>query len=163
MTPPVTIRRAVASDAIALARLRYEFRASLGEPVESEAAFIARCAAWMIAQLDRADGWRAWVAVATDVEGMIWSFSIPKIPNPLDEAERHTYISSFYVRSERRGAGIGTALLRQCLADGDANGTDVAFLWPTPASREWYRRNGFSSNDDLMQRRTPDGERLDGN
>ncbi len=46
------IRRAQSADAPLLARLRYEFRASVMAVEETEAAFLDRCIPWMTARLN---------------------------------------------------------------------------------------------------------------
>src|SRR5678816_1113085 len=58
--PAVIIRAAQPADAPVLARLRYEFRASEDPVVEPEADFLARCTAWMAAQLAPGGSWRCW-------------------------------------------------------------------------------------------------------
>src|SRR6185312_9886812 len=96
---PATIRSAAPGDALALARLRFEFRAQRGQPVETEAAFVARCHEWMARELTAGGPWHCWVAERDgEVVGQIWLQVIEKIPNPLAEAERHGYISNVFVR-----------------------------------------------------------------
>jgi ribosomal protein S18 acetylase RimI-like enzyme len=155
---PAQLRPAVPADARALARLRYTFRAALGTVAESEAAFLPRCEAWMAERLARSASWRCWVAIDEGrVCGMIWLFPLEKIPNPVDEPERHGYISSLYVTPEHRGRGLGSDLLTECLRACDAEGFDAIFLWPTPLSRSLYARHGFVARDDLLERRRSDG------
>jgi GNAT superfamily N-acetyltransferase len=148
------IRPARAGDAAALARLRWEFRASQEPPVESAAAFTARCAAWMEASLEPAGRWRCWLAEqAGRIVGTIWLQLIEKLPNPVGEAERHGYVSSLYVEPGRRGAGLGSRLLGACLDACVADGVDAVILWPTPRSRALYERHGFAVRDDLLELR----------
>jgi hypothetical protein len=56
------IRRADVRDAETLARLRFEFRASLDVPAATIDGFLARAVPWMTARLDRAATWYAWIA-----------------------------------------------------------------------------------------------------
>ncbi len=148
------IRRATGSDAEVLARLRYEFRASLDTPTETLDAFLARSVPWMTARLDRDAAWRAWIA-ERDAEpvGTVWLQLIEKLPNPGVEAEWHGYLSSLYVRECTRGRGIGSALLSAALNECDVHGVDAVMLWPTPESRPLYERHGFGVRDDVMMRR----------
>ena len=75
-----------------------------------EAAFVARCRAWMAERLEDASPWLCWVAEADGyVLGCLWMQSIEKVPNPVDEPERHAYVTSVYVRPDRRGRGLETA------------------------------------------------------
>ena len=45
------IRLAAASDALALAKLRYALRSSTGTAIEDEHAFVERCTLWMVQRL----------------------------------------------------------------------------------------------------------------
>ena len=149
-----SIRLAEPTDAPALARLRYAFRADLGNVIEPEADFLARCTAWMSTRLAAGGGWRCWVADdGGKLVGTLWLQLIEKIPNPVAEAERHGYITSVYVEPARRGAGLGSRLLDTCIQAGTADGVDALILWPSEQSRGLYQRHGFAVRDDLFQRR----------
>ena len=149
----VTIRAATSADAATLARLRYEFRASLGDPDEAEAAFVDRCTAWMRTHLESGTRWRAWVAESSDdIIGAVWIGLIEKMPNPIAEPEEHGYLTSFYVRPTARGAGIGTALLDAALGWCGERGVHAVMLWPTERSRPLYERHGFAPPSALMER-----------
>jgi GNAT superfamily N-acetyltransferase len=150
----VTIRRATALDAPALARLRFEFRAALGDVSEPERDFVSRCTTWMADHLTHGRAWRAWVADdAHGLVGTIWLQLIEKLPNPVSEPERHGYISSLYVRPEQRGGGLGSQLLATALDECRRAGVDAVILWPTPKSRSLYLRHGFAERGDLLGRR----------
>jgi GNAT superfamily N-acetyltransferase len=152
--PEASIRLAQPSDAPALARLRYEFRASQDPSVESEADFLARCTAWMEARLVTGGSWRCWLAEESGrLVGTIWLQLIEKLPNPVGEAERHGYVSSLYVQPSRRGDGLGSRLLDSCLRACVAEQVDAVILWPTPRSRSLYERHGFAVREDLLERR----------
>jgi len=149
-----TIRPGERRDVAALARLRYEFRAGHDTPIESEAEFLARCAAWMEARLVPGGSWSCWLAEeAGRAVGTIWLQRIEKLPNPVDEAESHGYVSSLYVVPSSRGAGLGGRLLDACLGACQAEEMDAVILWPTPQSRSLYLRHGFEVREDLMERR----------
>src|SRR5215475_5614837 len=114
--PELIIRPAELADASALARLRYEFRAGHDTACEAEADFLARCGAWMAARLAGGSRWRCWVMEEADrLVGVIWLQLIEKMPNPGVEAEKHGYISNFYIEPSRRGAGLGSRLMDACL------------------------------------------------
>jgi GNAT superfamily N-acetyltransferase len=150
----VTVREAATADAPALARARWEFRAALAAPAEEEAAFLARCRKWMAERLGTPGAWRCWIA-ETDgaLAGTIWVHFFDKVPNPTAEAERHAYVTNFFVRPESRGAGIGNVLLCAALEACDAAEVDAVILWATPRSRSLYERHGFESGGDLLERR----------
>jgi len=148
------VRQANASDADALARLRFDFRSAIAAAVESESDFRARCSVWMRERLALPGGWLAWVAPdGAEIVGAVWVQLLEKVPNPIGEPERHAYLTNFFVRPARRGRGLGSALLASALSECDRRGVDSVFLWPTPESRPLYARHGFSADGGVMERR----------
>jgi GNAT superfamily N-acetyltransferase len=151
--PEFSLRRAIASDAGKLARLRYQFRAELGAAEEPEPAFLDRCTRWMADRLQR-EGWACWVVdAAGTLRGTLWVQFLEKLPNPVGEPEHHAYFTSLYVQAAHRGGGLGSALLALALEDCTARSVDSVFLWPTPESRSLYQRHGFSDRVGMMERR----------
>jgi GNAT superfamily N-acetyltransferase len=149
----VHVRPATADDAPALAALRWEFRARLGQTDETEPAFLARCTAWMHDRLTAGGAWHAWVAERDGaVLGTIWVGRVEKMPNPTPEPEAHAYVTNVYVRAEARGGGIGTRLLEAALAWCESADLHAAILWPTRRSAALYERHGFARPDALMER-----------
>jgi GNAT superfamily N-acetyltransferase len=149
------VRRARATDAAVLSRLRWEFRASIGAPDETEPEFIERCLPWMRDRLAGNGSWWSWVAEdGGRVVGTVWLQLIEKLPNPVAEPERHGYVSSLYVEPAVRGRGTGSALLTACLEACRELEVDAVILWPTAESRALYLRHGFSVRDDLLERRS---------
>jgi GNAT superfamily N-acetyltransferase len=145
-------RRAIAADAPALARLRYEFRAHLAEANETEAAFVARCEAWMRPRLEAATDWWGWVAgVDNVIVGNAFLHRIEKMPNPVTEYEAHGYVTNVYVRPEFRGCGTGALLLEAALSFARDNDFDAIVLWPTARSRTLYERHGFAETQDILR------------
>jgi len=145
------IRPASSADAGAMAELRWEFRAGRQPPTDTHAAFVKRCGAWMRRELTAVNAWRAWVAVKDGViVGQIWLHTIPKIPNPVAEAEHHAYVSNLYVKPSDRG-GTGTRLLEAALAAARADGADRVVLWPSGRSVTLYLRHGFTHGGDVME------------
>jgi GNAT superfamily N-acetyltransferase len=147
----IDIRQATPADARRLAELRWEFRSAKTAPVETEAAFVARCADWMHDAL-ATGAWCAWVAVdAGAIVGGVWAHLIPKLPNPAIEREQHLYISNMFVAPAARG-GVGTRLLDAAHAFGAEQRVDRVILWPTDRSRTMYQRRGFAPPNDLFER-----------
>jgi GNAT superfamily N-acetyltransferase len=147
------IRRANASDASALAGLRFAFRSSLANPVEPRAEFVSRCAIWMQSHLEDDTHWRAWIAEQDGAAvGTVWLQIVEKLPNPVVERELHAYVTNLFVLPEHRGHGTGALLLSAPLAECKTLDVDTIFLWPTPQSRTLYARQGFTVRDDVMFR-----------
>ena len=150
MSPAVDIRPATPDDARVLAELRWEFRAGRDSAVEERQAFVDRCAAWMASEL-AGTAWRAWVAHQSGrIVGQVWVNLIQKLPNPIDERERHLYLSNLYVQPAARG-GVGTALLETALEWAGDNGVDRVILWPSARSVGLYTRHQFRRDADVME------------
>jgi len=148
----VTIRLATASDAILLARLRYDFRSSTGQVDEEDESFVQRCTPWMQERLEKASLWRCWLAEHNHTPvGNLWAQLIEKVPNPTSEPEYHAYLTNLYVREDCRGHGIGSMLLSTAHAWIKTNDVHAVILWPTKRSRSLYLRHGFSVREDLME------------
>jgi GNAT superfamily N-acetyltransferase len=147
------VRRAIAADANGLAELRFAFRTSLAEPVESRPEFLTRCAAWMRVRLGGETHWRAWILETNaGPVGTVWLQIVEKVPNPVVERELHAYVTNFFVHPDERGRGAGGRLLSAALAECEALGVDTVFLWPTSQSRALYERHGFATKDSVMFR-----------
>ena len=145
------IRAASPADADRLAELRWEFRAGRAPTIEPREAFVTRCAAWMARELAPEHAWRAWVAEGDGtIVGHVWVQTIEKIPNPVQEGERHAYLSNFYVQPSARG-GTGARLLETALAGARADGIDRVILWPSARSITIYARHGFTHQGDVME------------
>ena len=150
MSAAFEIRAATPDDARTLAELRWEFRAGRDPAVEEHQAFVDRCAAWMASEL-AGTAWRAWAADQSGrIIGQVWVNLIQKLPNPIDERERHLYLSNLYVQPTARG-GVGTALLETALDWAGANGVDRVILWPSARSVGLYTRHQFRRDADVME------------
>lgn len=149
----VVVRRADASDAGELARLRFAFRAEVGDRiVEDEGAFLLRCTRWMESRLESETRWQCWVAQRErHIVGHVWLQIVEKVPNPVDEPEEHAYITNMHVVESERGRGTGSLLLDAALRWCRLRGIDAAILWPSQRSRPFYERHGFAVREDLMQ------------
>ena len=148
----IKIRLASESDALTLARLRWDLRASFHNVVENDAIFLERCAAWMQERLHKDSNWKCWIAEwqGTAV-GNVWAQLIEKIPNPIAEPEQFVYLTNFYVAEEHRGKGVGTILLAAVLDWSRNSNAEAVILWPTERSKPLYARHGFTFPDDWMR------------
>ena len=148
----IKVRFASESDALALSRLRYEFRSSFHQVRENESAFIERCAVWMRERLRNESLWKCWIAQSRDTAvGNVWAQFVEKVPNPIDEPEYYVYLTNFYVREQHRSHGVGSLLLSEVLAWSKSRNVKTVILWPTERSKAFYARHGFSATEDLMQ------------
>lgn len=154
------VREARPEDAKRLSRMRYDFRAAEDRAAEDRQAFLDRCGPWMRARLDPGERrWRCWVTEEEGrIVGHVWLRQVPKVPNPVREAETHAYLTNTYVEPERRGRGLGFALVEVAVDWCRKEDIDSVILWPTNASRSLYRRIGFEpAGDDMYQLRLDDG------
>ena len=152
MSTAVEIRLATQSDAILLAWLRYEFRASFHRVTEHEVSFVERCGAWMQDRLRADSQWKCWIAESGQTPvGNVWAQLVEKIPNPITEPEQYVYVTNFYVRAEHRDKGIGSKLLSAVLTWSRSQNVHTVILWPTEQSKRFYSRHGFSITSDIMQ------------
>jgi GNAT superfamily N-acetyltransferase len=147
----IDIRDATPADASRLAELRWEFRSGRAPNIETRAAFVDRCAAWMRRELSAATIWRAWVAERDAVIiGQVWVQLFQKLPNPTDEAEQQAYLSNLYVTPSARG-GAGTKLLATAIAWARARKIEYVVLWPSARSVTLYQRHGFTQRGRVME------------
>ena len=152
----VRIRLARSRDCRALAELRYRFRAETESVTETKSRFVRRCTSWMKKRF-RAGScpWRCWVLDdGKRLLGHVCVQLFEKIPNPVnDEPELHAYVTNFYVVPEMRDQGLGKRLLNKALSWCRARGTDAVILWPSSASKSFYRRCGFVAPSDIFELR----------
>lgn len=147
------IRLAGARDWQALAEMRYRFRAEAGGVNETEPQFVKRCAEWMKKHF-HSPAWRCWIFEENkQLRGHVCVHLFEKIPNPVDEAEVHAYVTNCYVVPESRNQEIGKKLLEKALAWCRAEGVDAVILWPTSPSRSFYQRFGFAGASDIFELR----------
>jgi GNAT superfamily N-acetyltransferase len=147
------VRQADPGDARAMAVMRYTFRTELGEPVETEREFVERATAWLAHRLERGS-WTGWLAVEQDQPvGLVLVHLLEKVPNPVVEPESIGYVSSLYVRPDRRDRGVGDALLRSAVDFCRHHDVDTVVLWPSPRSVPLYERHGFRRQGDVMELR----------
>lgn len=156
------VRRAGPDDSGALARLRWLFRAEMGQASEPLADFVARAEGWMAPRLGAGGRWMAWLVVDDDggPVGCGWLQLIEKVPNPGTEEELHGYVTSLFVVPELRGGGAGSALLSAALDACREAEVDSVILWPTSRSRSLYERFGFRDGGEVMVLRLGTGRAL---
>ncbi|MFJ5229776.1 GNAT family N-acetyltransferase [Kitasatospora sp. NPDC088391] len=148
----VVIRRAGVDDAPALAALRLRFKREDedGEPPVPAAEFLAGCEGWLRSRL--AGPWRVWLAEADGrVCGHVFLQLVEKVPSPYPSADTLGYVTNFYVTPERRGRGLGGALLDELNRYARARPLDTLVVWPSDRSTPLYRRHGFGPPAELLE------------
>jgi len=147
----IKVRPATESDALTLARLRYEFRSLFHQVREDEATFVERCTVWMRERLRSESLWKCWIAESQDTAvGDVWVQLVEKIPNPIEEPEYYIYLTNFYLREQHRSHGVGSMMLSEILDWGRSMNIKEIILWPTGRSKTFYMRHGFATTADLM-------------
>lgn len=105
--------------------------------------FLARTETWMRQALG-SPAWSAWLAHERGrAVGCCWLQLVAKVPNTVDEAELHAYITNEFVEPDERRRGIGGALLSTAIACAAWAGVDEIMLWRSDGSQALYARHGF--------------------
>ena len=148
------IRRAVADDASALAKMRFEFKREDHEgapaPV-AEATFVDAASPWLRQRLANGS-WLAWVAeVDGQLCGQVFLHVVEKVPDPYPGSAVLGYVTNFYVSPAHRGHGLGRLLLDALRTHTDAENFDTLVVWPSERSASLYKRTGFARPEELLE------------
>jgi len=148
------IRRAVADDALLLARMRFEFKRedTDGTPAPvAEAVFVDAAGPWLRERLEN-ESWLAWVAEADgQVCGQVFLQVIEKVPDPYPGPTVLGYVTNFYVTPAHRGQGLGRLLLDALNTHTRAENFDTLVVWPSERSAPLYERTGFATPQELLE------------
>jgi GNAT superfamily N-acetyltransferase len=151
MQEEVTIKAAVPADAAALADLRVALALDGGATAGSAAEMYAeRCRAFFTEAL-MAGTVLAWLgvagseAVAAASLELRWTFPRVRSPRALDAR-----IRSVFVRPAFRRRGIGTALVRECIAAAAREGVDRLTLGASEMGVPLYQTLGFALREREM-------------
>ena len=148
------IRRAVADDAPALARMRLDFKREDNDGAQapvSEATFVDAAGPWMRERLENGS-WLAWVAeVDGQVCGQVFLHVVEKVPDPYPGPAVLGYVTNFYVTPAHRGHGLGNLLLDALRTHTRAENFDTLVVWPSERSASLYKRTGFAPPRELLE------------
>lgn len=149
-TMRVTVRRAEAADAPALAELRWRWRADeRGEPAADRDAFLKSFTDWVVDHLD------THLPFLVDVDGrtagMAWLMLADRVPSPMLPDRRTGDIQAVYVVPELRDGGVGTALLAALLAEARDRGLEHVTVHSSGRAVPFYLRNGFVREETWLQ------------
>jgi GNAT superfamily N-acetyltransferase len=135
--PEVSIRRAEAADAAAVAHLR----AVWGGEVAADAEFEREMADWMAAEGER----RTTFLAELDGEpiGMASLFEYRRMPRPGGARARWGYVGNMFVVEHERNRGVGAQLLNKVIHVADERRYVRLVLSPSERSVPFYARAGF--------------------
>jgi GNAT superfamily N-acetyltransferase len=147
------VRRAAEADLATLAARRWDFRFEEDDapPAIGRAAFLEACEGFLREGL--ASGrWVYWVA---EVDGRIVSNLfvqiVPKVPRPARPHGAWGYVTNVYTDPAHRGRAFGAELLKAVVAWAKEQDLELLVLWPSAASRSFYERAGFKSDNEILE------------
>jgi GNAT superfamily N-acetyltransferase len=158
----MNFRLATASDAAALAEMRWDFRLeeNPSPTLHNKAEFMATCTAFLRTGLNDG-GWHCWVAedesVNHDVHRIvshIFIFAVPKIPKPNALHESFGYVTNVYTRPAYRNQGIGSQLMAHVLQWAKSENSpnfEQLIVSPSERSVPYYQRAGFAPDTQWLQ------------
>jgi GNAT superfamily N-acetyltransferase len=148
------VRRAVAGDASALARMRLDFKRedNEGAPTPaSEATFVDAAGPWLRERLENGS-WLAWVAeVDGQICGQVFLHAVEKVPDPYPGSAMLGYVTNFYVTRAHRGHGLGRLLLDALRTHTRTENFDTLVVWPSERSASINKRSGFALPQELLE------------
>jgi GNAT superfamily N-acetyltransferase len=148
----VTVRRATAADAPALARLRWQWRTD--ERAESRPdlhrdTFCDFFASWVIDHLDTHLPFV--VEVGGRLAGSAWLVLADRVPSVNRPDRRTADIQSVYVVPELRDSGVGGALLAALVAEARARELEHVTVHSSERAVPFYLRGGFEQDPRWLQ------------
>jgi GNAT superfamily N-acetyltransferase len=147
----VSVRRGNATDAAALARLRWRWRAE--ERAEAggvaEAAFLEYFTAWVVDHLDTHLPFV--VEVDGRLAGMAWLMLADRVPTPSAMPRRTGDVQSVYVVPELRSSGVGGVLIDAVLGEARERGLEHVTVHSSERAVPFYLRSGFEDGQRWFQ------------
>jgi len=144
----VSARRAGPSDADALARLRWTWRAVERDEKGDPDRFRADFTAWV--REHRSSHVPFLVEVDGDAVGMAWLAILQRVPGPERWTRLSGFLQSVYVLPEHRNDGLGSRLLEALIDGARGEGLEYLSVHPSPRSFPFYRRLGFTGEGSLL-------------
>jgi GNAT superfamily N-acetyltransferase len=137
------VREARLSDAVELARLRWDFRSG-SSGVQSREEFIAEFRQWFESVYSSA----RWVVVVAESApdrlcGCVFLQYVEKVPRPGVVDKVWGYVTNSFVDPAFRSRGLGGAMLRFLVDIARMQSLEFLIVWPSPESVSFYERAGF--------------------
>lgn len=96
--------------------------------------------------------YKIFVACENDIViSSMFAYIIPKTPKPNRKQKYISYLTNVYTLKEYRNKRVGTELLlyiKNYLVNKDC---EMIFVWPSEKSVNWYKRNGFSEENEIFE------------
>ncbi|WP_051724178.1 GNAT family N-acetyltransferase [Micromonospora chokoriensis] len=138
----VDVRAATAADAAALAGLRWRrLTEERGYTGTDHADFVEAFVGWVTEHLPTHLPFLA--EVDGDVVGMAWLMVADRVPTPVHRSRQSGDVQAVYVVPERRGNGIGAALLEEVLAEARRRDLEHVTVHSSRRAVPLYQRVGF--------------------
>ena len=85
------------------------------------------------------------------ITASMFIYLVPKIPIPNGSSEYIAYLTKVFTKEEYRNKGIGTEMLNYIKEYLKKINCELIFAWPSDNSIEWYNRNGFTNENEIME------------
>ena len=145
------IRRATAADLPALVEMRRTFIFEDPEPSPMPRDDFEQAFMEIVGDGIASGRWTIWLAEADgEIVSHVYIGLIDKIPRPTRGSRWLGYVTNMYTRPERRGRGIGMALLEQVTSWAAQHDVELLVVWPSEESVRFYERAGFASGRDPL-------------
>jgi len=144
----VTVRRATAVDAAALARLRWRVE-ERHERGADRASFLEFFTDWVIDHLSTHVPFV--VEVDGRLSGMAWLMLAARVPSPALMDRRTGDLQGVYVLPEMRNSGVGAALLDTILSEARDRELEHVTVHSSDRAAPFYRRVGFADGQNWLQ------------
>lgn len=84
------------------------------------------------------------------VASAMFVYLIPKTPKPGREQKYIAYLTNVFTRKEYRNQGVGSRLMQHIKSELAKENCELIFAWPSEKSMNWYKRMGFTSDEELL-------------
>lgn len=147
----VRYRRATATDAPALADLRWKARAPEESPAVAREEFSVAYARYVTTGI-RSGARAHWLG---EVDGRIAACIVVQrvdlAPRPCRPDDAMGVITDLYTAPEHRCRGIGSALLSRAASWARGRDLELLAVWSSDEAWDWYGRRGFEPTGDVLQ------------
>lgn len=146
----VTIRKATAGDATALAGLRWRWPVEeRGYAGTDRAAFLELFSSWVVEHLATHIPFLA--EVDDQIVGTAWLMLADRVPSPTRRHRRTGDVQSVYVVPELRSRGVGAQLVQAVLAEAHSLHLEHVTVHSSIRAMPLYQRSGFQPEQRWLQ------------